>query len=157
MAPYGAEEKSRLLPEEYWNFIDWLVKQGPTFTKSSQEYLKEWRDQRGRTGGEKSMEGVPEFLDRYLDARFKGIENEIASLKDTVRLATESNARLVDMVQREVIAQGDRMNALDAKLDVKIDEVRKEIRESRRFLAATTLAGMGVLAAIMSVIFQVIK
>ena len=110
------------------------------------------------------MEGLPEYLDKYLDARFKGIETEMASIKETVRQAMENNARLVEMIQRELMAQGERMNTLEMAhgermnaLDAKIDELRKEIRGSRRFLAATFLAGLGVAVALMSLIFQVLK
>lgn len=122
---------------------------------------------------------LPEYLDKHFDARFKDIETELGSLResletetgsireslqsqvdslrqssqrqmdslrDTVRQGNENNARLVEMIQQQVLS-----------LDQRIEAMQKELTKTRRFFVATLMAGLGVTIAIMSLIFQVLK
>lgn len=107
------------------------------------------------------MDNLPEYLDKYLDARFETIgseiarlrealDREIAALREVVREGQANNARLVEMIQREVHDQNARITAMDGKIDARFSEMARDLKDSKRYYATTLLISLGVVVAILS-------
>ncbi len=74
-------------------------------------------------GEQEKVDEMDGSYEKYLDQRFKNIENKIdhsnetialktKQIEDTIKLALESNSKLIKMVQDEVHSQNDRMNVI---------------------------------------------